>query len=127
MLTISFGARPQQDRDKASVGDHLYSSDGCDDLAPIAALIAYRLLQMVRNHRLRSSFRPRASFPRYLRGQNVARRNSFGARVDIVRASKREDYNLCERQEQIKDDVRRMWQETEKAGNRQVTHLKVVR
>jgi hypothetical protein len=45
MLTISFGARPQQDRDKASVGDHLYSSDRCDDLAPIAALIAYRLLQ----------------------------------------------------------------------------------
>ena len=62
MLTISFGARPQQDGDKASVGDHLYSSDGCDDLAPIAALIAYRLLQMVRNHRLRRNVKELLDF-----------------------------------------------------------------
>jgi hypothetical protein len=52
MLTISFGARPQQDGDKPSVGDHLYSPDGCDDLAPIAALIG--CFKTVRNHRLLS-------------------------------------------------------------------------
>jgi hypothetical protein len=36
-------------------------------------------------------------------------------RLDIVRASKREDYKLCERKKEIEDDVRRMWQETEKS------------
>jgi hypothetical protein len=71
---------------------------GCDNLAPIAALIAYRfqdgekppLTKFLQATRIVSAIPS---------GQNVARRNSFGALVDIVRASKREDYKLCERQE----------------------------